>query len=381
VGIGIWLLMATAVGYAVPLPGIDASPALLAAVGGLLLLAETALVLTHFVDPGIIVPSGVDDPIVARLEAGGDDVDRGGGDEGAGGTEGVRWDHRSGQWARMSDNDGGDGGGGTAEEDVESGGLIDGSGTAGGVAWDWAKCERYCRTCKIWRPPRAAHCSECGYCIRRFDHHCGAVGNCVGQENHRWFIVFLCAVSALVVTLFVVGVAHLRRLGWPAPAAWTAGWRVYVLLAAVFVYGYMSCLSCFAASHCWIFFCDVTTKELMRPRVRRAALEGGCGGSTGGDDGAGTAGETGASGGSRGRPGDAGAGTDADDKGRAGAGASSRPRAAARAEVWRTVCGCERLVDPPACLWRHMVQTVFCAKCQLKSVTERRIRTRLLEEQ
>lgn len=25
--------------------------------------------------------------------------------------------------------------------------------------------ERYCRTCQIWRPPRASHCNKCGYCI------------------------------------------------------------------------------------------------------------------------------------------------------------------------------------------------------------------------
>ena len=27
--------------------------------------------------------------------------------------------------------------------------------------------ERYCSTCYIWRPPRAHHCSVCGYCMVR----------------------------------------------------------------------------------------------------------------------------------------------------------------------------------------------------------------------
>jgi hypothetical protein len=34
---------------------------------------------------------------------------------------------------------------------------------------------RYCSTCNIWRPPRASHCTTCGFCFQRFDHHC-AVG-------------------------------------------------------------------------------------------------------------------------------------------------------------------------------------------------------------
>ena len=68
VGIGVWLVVATGMGYGVPLAGIEASPALLVAVGCMLLLSLTSLALTNLVDPGIIQPRGVDDPIVERLE-------------------------------------------------------------------------------------------------------------------------------------------------------------------------------------------------------------------------------------------------------------------------------------------------------------------------
>ena len=32
--------------------------------------------------------------------------------------------------------------------------------------------KKYCRKCKAFKPPRAHHCSICGRCIVKMDHHC-----------------------------------------------------------------------------------------------------------------------------------------------------------------------------------------------------------------
>ena len=48
-----------------------------------------------------------------------------------------------------------------------------------------------CKECNEYKPIRAHHCSICGYCVLKMDHHCAWINNCVGQNNLRYFILFL----------------------------------------------------------------------------------------------------------------------------------------------------------------------------------------------
>eukprot|EP00759_Apiculatamorpha_spiralis_P045080 PhF_6_TR4188/c0_g1_i2/m.5632/K16675/ZDHHC9_14_18; palmitoyltransferase ZDHHC9/14/18 len=65
---------------------------------------------------------------------------------------------------------------------------------------------RYCQTCKIVRPPQTSHCTQCDYCVRGFDHHCGVLGICVGERTWRYFTYFvlLGCISCGVVFSFSV---------------------------------------------------------------------------------------------------------------------------------------------------------------------------------
>lgn len=124
---------------------------------------------------------------------------------------------------------------------------------------------RRCGYCLLLQPMRARHCATCGHCVRRFDHHCPWISNCVGERNHRVFVLYL------AVQLFtLLWGTNIALSGFSPSVSWEHWFRVNIfLLAALAVVGIFSLVVLvLLGCHLYLASVNCTTWEFMsRHRV------------------------------------------------------------------------------------------------------------------
>ncbi|XP_072243379.1 palmitoyltransferase ZDHHC12-B-like [Leuresthes tenuis] len=119
---------------------------------------------------------------------------------------------------------------------------------------------RRCGYCLLQQPMRAKHCQTCKRCVRRFDHHCPWIENCVGERNHRWFMVYL-----LVQLLALLWALHIALSGISPSVTWELWFRVNgFLLVALGVIGVFSVVvALLLGCHLYLISINSTTWEFM----------------------------------------------------------------------------------------------------------------------
>lgn len=73
---------------------------------------------------------------------------------------------------------------------------------------------KWCYTCNLLRPPRAAHCPFCNVCVARRDHHCAFTSTDIGERNYRFFFLFVNTTTILALTVMIgsiAGLVHRQR--------------------------------------------------------------------------------------------------------------------------------------------------------------------------
>lgn len=76
--------------------------------------------------------------------------------------------------------------------------------------------ENFCIYCMARKPLRSKHCRRCSRCVAKHDHHCPWIGNCVGANNLRHFVLYLICLEIGIILFVQVVINYISTL--PAPA-------------------------------------------------------------------------------------------------------------------------------------------------------------------
>ncbi|RID47317.1 hypothetical protein BRARA_I03918 [Brassica rapa] len=121
---------------------------------------------------------------------------------------------------------------------------------------------KFCDTCKLYRPPRASHCSTCNNCVQRFDHHCPWVGQCIALRNYPFFVCFISCSTLLCIYVFAFSLVSMLEVHG----------QFYVLIADDLILGVLA-LYCFVSVwfvggltvfHFYLISTNQTTSESFR---------------------------------------------------------------------------------------------------------------------
>merc|ERR1712232_571524 len=130
-----------------------------------------------------------------------------------------------------------------------------------------------CVVCRTRREMRAHHCKECGRCVRRLDHHCPWVDNCVGLSNQRTFFCFIWVIFASIVVYYYIGGQYIAinvfSVHGDAPK-WSAG-CIIILISWVLDGIFLLFILKLLARHLAFVAANVTTYEVLvrPPHVQR----------------------------------------------------------------------------------------------------------------
>uniref|UniRef100_A0A0K0G1F8 Palmitoyltransferase n=1 Tax=Strongyloides venezuelensis TaxID=75913 RepID=A0A0K0G1F8_STRVS len=64
--------------------------------------------------------------------------------------------------------------------------------------------KNYCVVCHHNMPEKTFHCRRCNCCVLDLDHHCKALGSCIGKRNYHFFVLMLFVLLIINVIAFTI---------------------------------------------------------------------------------------------------------------------------------------------------------------------------------
>ncbi|GAW81275.1 palmitoyltransferase [Plasmodium gonderi] len=124
---------------------------------------------------------------------------------------------------------------------------------------------RYCKWCCKFKPDRTHHCRVCKTCILKMDHHCPWIYNCVGYNNHKYFMLSLiyCCVTTVFVSITMFNTVRDAISHRETPFN-----ELFLLLFGETLNSFLAIIiTCFLFFHIWLMFRAMTTIEFCEKQT------------------------------------------------------------------------------------------------------------------
>ncbi|XP_031783588.1 palmitoyltransferase ZDHHC15B isoform X1 [Nasonia vitripennis] len=129
---------------------------------------------------------------------------------------------------------------------------------------------RFCEQCQVVKPDRAHHCSVCGTCVLKMDHHCPWVNNCVGFHNYKFFMLFLA--YALLYCIFIVATSlQYFIMFWRGELPGMGKFHLLFLFFVALMFAIS--LNSLFFYHCYLILHNRSTLEAFRPPMFRTGKD------------------------------------------------------------------------------------------------------------
>ncbi|SBT77387.1 palmitoyltransferase, putative [Plasmodium ovale] len=124
---------------------------------------------------------------------------------------------------------------------------------------------RYCKWCCKFKPDRTHHCRVCKKCILKMDHHCPWIYNCVGYNNHKYFMLSL--IYCCITTLFV-SITMFNSVRDAIKHKETPFNELFFLLFGETLNSFLALIiTCFLCFHIWLMIKAMTTIEFCEKQT------------------------------------------------------------------------------------------------------------------
>jgi palmitoyltransferase ZDHHC9/14/18 len=132
---------------------------------------------------------------------------------------------------------------------------------------------KYCETCKTVRDIRSMHCSICGFCIKKHDHHCGFVANCIGERNIKKFVYFLASIVIHSLAICIPCIVIYSKMTDILKSDIGYAISLAILcMSAIFFLG----MGAFLLFHLYLISTNRTTNEHIRNQYDKNLFNDGC---------------------------------------------------------------------------------------------------------